>query len=330
MKLFGKSGVIVAGLVVLVLGWRLIQGEIVQDPYLHYASSLGGGEFRIEYGNSRLFPGLPVILWFIGLFGVDLVMAGYAVMILSLLLSWLIGKRLTNNFDWLWLFFPPIMLDQYTQISTEGLMVMLMFLSLLLVKKRKYLEAGLVLGAGVWVRLAMLAMAMGMAVVLVRERKASQLSRLVAGVMVGVTGLLVYNRLMFGEGEWLYQLRVYQDVGRAELAMVQLVRDVFRAIDWGWYRILASGIIYLGFWAMVAVNLGRQKVKSQWQKMAVMSALFLSAFVFSVGPTPFLEEFSRFLVPVFALGGLFWSRWSQRKQAIVWFLVAVSVMVVVL
>ena len=135
---------------------------------------------------------------------------------------------------------------------------------------------------------------------------------------------MAFNTYLFNNP--FHQLAVYPEVGRASFSLFQLVNDFVRAADWGWYRNIVSGLIYLGFLAGMLHGLFRLN-KAKWDdvsRIAYYSIFLMVGFVFSIGPTPFLEEFPRFLVPVSVLGMLLSVKYHSPKKstAILAFLVS--------
>jgi len=78
---------------------------------------------------------------------------------------------------------------------------------------------------------------------------------------------------------------------------VQIVRDFFRAIDWGWYRILISGTLYVLVNIGACILLYSKRNTSPLHTIAFYWLTLSLLFIFSLGPNPLLEEFARYTVP---------------------------------
>lgn len=295
---------IVTGILCSVMLVRIGRGEIDQDPYLHYADFLvQKNDAPLAYSDSRLLPGLPLILASV----ISVVPINRFTLVIFMLGWWwassyLIAKISANDKMWWVLLFPPIMLDQMTQISTESVLVMILLTTLRWWQKKRYQLASLCLGLGMWFRLISAAFFVALLCKLFQEKKYKLAITTTAWFLVPLVALFWFNTRLFGAGSELQQLFTYVEVGRAQPALIQLGRDVWRAWEWGWLRILFSGLVYLGFWLglfrQAWINAHRAK-KNKNTRLWWAVGLSMSVFVFSVGPTPFLEEFSRFLVPVF-------------------------------
>jgi len=315
-------------MVMLVAGWRYGQGQVEQDHYLEYATVLRTREIdTLPRLDQRLFPGMPVLLVLGGYLTGNMVFAGYGIVFSSVVLSYAILYRLTrSDLAFLSLVFPPVMLTAATLIGTEFPVLALVLGSLLAAKQKRWWWAGLLLGFGVWVRLIALVAGTGIVLFLLVRRRIREAFRVGMPLVLGLGSLLVFNHLVWGA--WDVQWRLNPEYGRVSWALVQLMEDIPRAIDWGWWRQVISGVGYLVLLVWISRQAYKNKSEDEWGKMLGWMAGLMLMFIFSLGPTPFLEEFPRFLVPVWPLLWLKLGNQRLPKQGLVWWLVVVSAVVV--
>lgn len=339
LGIFLKSrlgALLIVAVVVTFLGYaRFAKGIIEQDNYLEYAGAFSKGRIEdIGLADTRLMPGLPILIA-VGryIFG-DVLLAGYMILLISFVLSGGLMNRLTkSNYGWLALVFPPIVLDQMSLISTESVLVLALLIVYGLVKRKNYVGAALVASLSVWLRLIGVGVWLAVVVLMVTEKKWKQLALGLTSLLASWLSLVGFNKWMFGDASlFLYQIEMYRKIGRSSLALHQLYEDIFRAIDWGWYAQVWSGVSYL-LLLMVAAGMVWKYKNKLWvgagNKFLMLSVGFMMVFVFSIGPTPFLEEFPRFLVPVFVyLWLLVWDKLKIGKMAR-WLLVVLSLVVVI-
>lgn len=323
---------ILAVLFLILLGTSWQAGKLEQDDYLGYAYKLSQGEIElISVPESRLFPALPVFLsWglVVGLNKVGVVLIWVGVIYG---MTMMLAKRVWDQGDgWIYIWFPPIVIKQLSLISTEGLLIVVMLGIYWAWKEKRFGVLGWLLGLAWWVRAIGIAFVVATGLVLVLRKMWDQLAQVLVGLGFMLGFWWGYNWLVLGTSDPFWQLRVYQDVGRSSLALVQLVADMVRAFDWGWQRHVYASMGYvavLGWWLKLVWD-NRGERKEDEEMFLVWAVVLMLGFVFSWGPTPFLEEFPRFLVPVFVYLGLLvnpvkcWRQWLKN------ILVLVSVLVV--
>jgi hypothetical protein len=112
-----------------------------------------------------------------------------------------------------------------------------------------------------------------------------------------------FNRFYLNS-DILHQAREYQAVGLLTMPIVQLVKDVIRAIDWGYWRILISGLGYIG----LSLGLVVKTIKRTGDFLSQGDGLMIKTwagltliYVLAVGPIPMLEEFRRYIAVLFPL-----------------------------
>lgn len=301
-------GIIVSSLIVrlIILNSHLKDKNysIQQDNYADYAFSLKnkllkGLEISKENPNTRLFPGYPILILLVNPIFKSEVTAGLAISLFSSVMSiyffWLLTKNLTAT--GIFSFFPPIWVIQSTKVSSEPLVVLLLLSSILLYRCRFFFFSGIVLGFASDVRLISICLLAALIIHLVLDRKGKDIISLIAGFVLLFSLLMFFNYLIFGLSELFQQFAANLTFGRATFGGLQLLKDVFRAIDWGQYRILISGIFYLLINFFALFQLFKHKKISGLYQISFFWMLFSLIFIFLLSPTPLLEEFSRYSVP---------------------------------
>jgi len=121
-KLFKKHWLPFLSLVLAVLlaYFRFSNGIIQQDNYVSYATYLPNSINQISFFDSRLFPGLPILIYVVAFFLNNYYLSGYVLMIASFIGSYILLYKMTkSNLSIIPLIFPPIMLNLATLINTE-------------------------------------------------------------------------------------------------------------------------------------------------------------------------------------------------------------------
>ena len=218
-----------------------------QENYLVYAKVLTSEDLvsSLSYADSRLFPGLVFLIKLFDIFLNNQVLAGLMITIVGLIVIYKIAIYFTNNVLYaVWLtLFPPIVFEQTSKISTEVVVMALLVLAYWLVSKKNYLWASLGLSLATVVRPISGCMFLALLIYL-RGNNRRRLKAFLVYLFFPLL-LLFFNIYHWGLASGLHQLEVYRVVGRATIGIYQLIKDVFRAIDWGQWRILISGLAYL-------------------------------------------------------------------------------------
>lgn len=295
--------------VLIVMMMRVGGGDVQQDNYLVYADHIQTTTLaKLDPADSRLLPGLPLLLATVTTVTKSLSLSGVLLTTGSALVSYVLLYYLTKNrYAAVVLVFPPILLEQFTIVGTESILVAGVIAALYLMRQQLNLKTPktwwlgtFLLASMIWVRLIAAAALVAVVGYELWHRRWQRATAASISLFFSLTLLMAYNYAVFGPTDPFHQILVYSEVGRAQPAVVQLVSDIFRAWDWGWYRSLISGGFYLllcSGWLMYLVRHRSFDKKSVTTWIIVAMVLF----VFSVGPTPFLEEFARFLMPVFVL-----------------------------
>lgn len=277
---------------------------IHQDNYVYYANLLSKGvindALRFSTYDARLFPGYPLLIFLAMKVIGSPVIAGYVISLASSLFSiylfWVITKKTFATL--LFSIFPPIWVAQSTKITTEPLTVFLSLLAIILYRKNTIFLSGVVLGLSTSVRLVTICLLIAILFQMVFLKKWKNIEYLTLGFLPFTLLLFVYNYLVFGQEGIFKQFDLYPSIAHASNGLLQVVKDIFRAIDWHQYKILFSSIAYmiLSLWALV--KLFKYRKYSSLTQLFFYWVLFSLIFVFLYGPVPLLEEFRRFIVPI--------------------------------
>lgn len=305
---------------------RFGSGVIQQDNYVGYAKSLPFSVDNIDFFESRLLPGLPILIYLFGAVTPNYYVAGYIVTLLSFIGSYFLLYKLTKSrLSFLPLVFPPILLSLATLIDTEFPFIFLGLFGYYLIKSKKLPLAFLVLGLSVWFRLAGVALIFGVFMYFLINKKVSGFFVNLPYFLIPVIALMVYNAHFFGSGNLFYQISAYEALhpGRISIGVTQLGADLVRAIRWHWYRIFASGFFYIIFF----VTLWLKSVKLKSLGFWLITGVYL--FTLTVNLVPFLENLGRYLAPTVPF---FWlilhDRFKGKGLGLLYLLLPVSVLVV--
>ena len=92
--------------------FRFNHGNIQQDNYVGYAKVLPNSLNSISFFDSRLFPGLPILIFLFGQITRNFYVSGYLITILSFAGSYYLLYKITGSkLSILSLVFPPILLN---------------------------------------------------------------------------------------------------------------------------------------------------------------------------------------------------------------------------
>lgn|GEM_PF-2730760 len=290
--------------------------SIQQDNYADFTLALGQGTLAsggVSYFDTRLFPGYPAVILVVGLLvPVSEIAIGVAISFLSSLVAiYLFWKWSGHQLaTWLMAVFPPVWLGLATKVATEPLAICLMLVSILLLRKKHYLVAGLVLGFACLVRnIAVFAgVALTIELLLSMSRwqtKGRQLLLFGTGGVVSAIVLLLFNYWQWGADNLFYQFMVYTNELDTSIGLVMLFQNIYRTLDWGQYRILVSGLAYVVVTGFGMVGLFKRKDLNPVFRVSFFWAALSLLFILSLSMHTFLEDFSRYSIvvwPAIALG----------------------------
>lgn len=321
-----KGFIIVLFLSVFLVFFRFNKGTIQQDNYVGYAEFLPSRVSNISFYDSRLLPGLPILIYFLHFITGDYYVAGYLVTLISVVgCYWLLYKLTKSTLSFLPLVFPPIMLNLASLIDTEFPFVFLTIFAYFLFKKEKLKWAFLLIGFSVWFRLVGFAFLGGVFVYMFLKKSTKMFLLNLPYLLIPVILLCVYNIHYFGSQNPFYQLFTYEALhpSRISIGFIQLIQDLTRAFRWGWYRILTSGIFYI----FVFVSLYFKAYKTKNLEFWIITGIYL--FTLTVNLVPFLENLGRYLAPTIPLFWMiFYSRLKSSK--LLYLTIPLSVIVVLL
>jgi hypothetical protein len=311
-------------LAVFLMFFRFSHGVIQQDNYVGYAKILPFSVGNVSFFDSRLFPGLPILIYLFGLITRNFYIAGYLITFLSFVGSYYLLYKITSSkLSILPLIFPPILLNLVTLIDTEFPFIFLIILGYYLIKNKKFALAFAVLGISVWFRLAGIALMFGVFLYFWIEKRLTKFFIYLPYFLIPIAFLLIYNVHFFGPKNILYQLSTYEALhsGRISFGIIQLGADLIRAIRWHWYRVFLSGLFYIALFAVLWVKSIKFKSLTFW----MITGFYI--FTLSINLVPFLENLGRYLAPTIPL---FWIMFHDKvkSEKILYFLLPLSVLVV--
>jgi hypothetical protein len=309
-------------LVVMII--RFHRAQIQQDNYLGYATALSNGLKDISFFDSRLFPGLPVIIFILNLFINNIFVSGYLAIFAAFIGSYIILYKLTGSVNsFLPIIFPPVMLNQASLIATEMPVMFFILLSLYFFKKEKYSLTILLSTFGFWIRaIAIIPGIIFFVWLLIKKGKNS--IKYLPYLLFPFAILALFNLHFFGSKDLLHQFTAYRLLGVGTLGIFQIFADISRAWRWGWYRIFASGLFYFSLSIIIFVGALIELKKKTPLFNKILSIIILASivFIFSLNSVPFLENLGRYLSPMFPL---FWLLIYQKFKSEKWLYFIASV-----
>lgn len=293
-----------------------------QDNYWEYGQALLGKR-HFSPDDKRLFPATGILFAAMGIFIADKIVAGAIISLIFVVVSYLLIRKINSEISPFFLLcFPPIVFKSFSLISSESFMIIVLLASFLLWKNNRKNLSYIALGLLLWIRL------IGIAVILARvflDFQEKNIFQAIKGLVITVLSIgifLCYNQLLFHNP--LIQLLVYPQAGHASIALLQFTQDIFRSFNNGQYRIFFSGVIYFILLGVYFFFGWKKRNNNTFSKYIFLSSVMMTIFVFTLGPTPFLEEYARFLVPVFLCLGLLIPQ-MQKKFIPVFVLISILV-----
>jgi hypothetical protein len=313
-------------LIVSLAIFRYNSGIVQQDNYLAYARILPTSVGSISFFESRLLPGLPVLIYLVRQIVQNYYLAGYVVTVASFIGSYFLLYKITGSkLSVLPLVFPPILLNLATLIDTEFPFIFLMLLGVYFLKKNKFPWAFLIIGISVWFRLAGMAVIFGIFVYFLIRKELGKFLKYTPYFLVPVVLLLLFNTHFFGSRNLFYQIFTYEKLhpGRISIGFIQLGSDLLRAFRWGWYRILFSGLAYIALFTILWVK----SVKIRHLEFWTITGIYI--FTLLVNLVPFLENLGRYLAPT---APLFWIIFYKKlgKEGLLYLLLPLSALAVLI
>lgn len=277
--------------------------SIHQDNYVHYAKAIRENTLNSPFfqkADTRLFPGYPISINFLTFVVPSQINSGIIISFASSLFSvwifWLIIKDKLATL--IFTFFPPIWITQSTKIANESLTVLLLLLSLFMFFKKKSIFSGLLLGLALNVRLIAICLLPSLLLTSFLTNKKTDSIKILAGFISSVVLLFIYNYIYFGKENIFIQFIQYPQVGKGTIGILQIIQDLGRTLDWKQYKIFFSGLFYVLITLTSIISLFVARKKIFLNLVFFYWLLFSLLFILSFGPTPILEDFARFTVPV--------------------------------
>jgi hypothetical protein len=318
-------------LAVLLALFRFSHGIVQQDNYLGYATSLARGLKDISFFDSRLFPGLPILIYLTAFLVKNYYLAGYFITLLSFAGSYFLLYKITNStLSILPLIFPPVMLNQASLVATEMPAIFLVLLCLYLFKKQKFALSILVSAFGFWIRPVAIIPAVVIFIYLLMKNKRRAVKYL-PFFLLPIVLLFLFNLNFFGSNDLFHQFTAYRTLGVGTLGIIQIFADIPRSLRWGWYRIFVSGIFYFSLAALLLTGalVEIKKKADVFIKIVAFTLLASLLFIFSFNSVPFLENLGRYLAPTMPL---FWIIFHKNLKIGKWayLLLPASLLIVLL
>ena len=303
-----------------------------QENYLAYVEAMASGNFSnyLSYSDSRLFPGLPLLILLLNVFIKNKIVAGIFLTVVGLIVIVRVVQHFTNSVSYavLLTLFPPIVFEQSSKISTEVLVIALLLLAYWLVSRKEYLWTSLLLGYATIVRPISGCMFLALLVYLITSKKLRVKAFLI--YLIFPLLLLLFNIYHWGLSSSFRQIEVYSVVNRTTVGIYQLIEDVSRAIDWGQWRILVSGLTYVVLYGFVLTKIIKKKGDFLFKndgKLIKCWSVFTSIFILLPGSTPFLEEIRRYMAIFFPLALLVNYKYFLKRKALLYLSLASIVIV---
>ncbi|MFH1187078.1 MAG: hypothetical protein V1697_02805 [Candidatus Levyibacteriota bacterium] len=277
--------------------------NLQQDNYLNYATALAQGSVKnsnLSENDWRLFPGYPVMIiivdYVINSKLIAALLINILVTIASIVIFWIITKK-NIIFTALFSIFPPIWLYQSVKVSTEPVTLFLLLLSIFVFLKKKYYTVGLIIGMAFTVRLISISLLFALIFFMFTKKEFLGIRKIIITFLIGLVSFFLYNYLVFGQDLIFVQFIKYNSFETVVIGTTQIIKDIFRVLDSGQYRIFFSGMFYLSINLFALIGLYFSRHKSVFHMISLYWFVFSLLFIFSLSPDKLLEEFSRFTVP---------------------------------
>jgi len=279
---------------------------IQQENFLGYAHALRSGDFAnaISWYDSRLFPGLSFLIFLLNFVTQNGFISGLLIILISLSLIYFIADHFIQKPIYsLWLtVFPPIVFEQTSKISTELVLIALLMLFYYFFTKEKYLFSSLISSYATIIRPISICAFLPLFLYLLRSQQKKLAAKALLIFLIFPLFLALFN--LYHWGAVFHQAAVYRGIDRPSLGFIQWLLDIRRTIAWGQWRILLSGLAYSCFTFFLIFRILKEKKDFlvRGDNFLVKTwAVLTMVFIFSIGPTPFLEYLSRFSAVFFPL-----------------------------
>lgn len=303
--------------------------SLQQEQFVTYVTPMARGVFPngVPWAFTANFPGLPFLIWAVNLIVRNIWISGYLITIVSLVVTYLLTTKLTKNPFWGFLvtIFPPIVFELTSKISTETVAIAISILVYWLLSKKKYLWIAFLSGYGVILRPIMICPFIAVLIIQLGHQKAWEIIKQLALFSIFPLVMVIFNLHYWRDP--LYQFVIHVEGGRAVPVVIQLVKDVFRAIKIGEIKILYSGLSYVIFsvWLLWLTLQNKKDYLFKGDRLFVIIATVLTfVFNYSIGPIPILEEIRRYLAVFFPLILIVNYRYFLTKKPLVYLFLGFS------
>jgi hypothetical protein len=301
-------------LAIIVAFIRFHRGIIQQDNYLDYARVFPD-IFKLSFSDTRLFPGLPLLILFINFFVNNLTISGYLVTFMSFTGSYLLLYKMTGSrLSFLFLVFPPILFNLTSLVDTEMPFIFLLLLGVYFLRKNKAFLSFFILGISLWFRLAALGILFGLFLFLLTSKSIRRFFINLPYFLIPALTLFIYDVHFFGPTNFFYQFFFLRNLiasGTMSIGILQLGSDLVRSFQWHWYRIFFSGFFYVVFYSAFYI-MSFKKLKEHALEFWLLTGFYSFTLIYSF--VPFLEGLGRYLAPTIPIFWLiFHSKFKDSK-----------------
>jgi Gpi18-like mannosyltransferase len=211
---------------------------------------------------------------------------------------------------------PPMWIEQSTKVANEPLFILLSLGALLLFLRKKYFVSGCIIGLAFTTRPIGLMLLLAFLIFLLQKQQAKQILKTLAGFVIPVILLFLFNGIIFGPHEILEQFIHPDRYGNLRLGFIQIAKDFYRTIDWKQYKIFLSGTFYVITNLFALIILIHYRKKSDLIYLCFLWLTTTLLFILTFSPFTLLDNFGRYALaalPSYLLGfSLFYrSMWKK-------------------
>lgn len=280
--------------------------DFQQEHYTQYIAALKSNSINsmgFPETEKRLFPGYIILILGLSLIINSTIVSGIVISIIAFILSyilvWKIFKNLLTNF--IFAFFPPVWVIQTTKSATEPITVLFLLSSLYFFLKKSYFLTGIFIGLALNIRLISITLLFVFIFKLLKNKMHKESINLLIGFLLTSSILLMFNYMVFGQKNLFIQfVNIKGNYGTQTLGIIQIVKDIYRTIDWHQYRILFSGLFYLIINIFGLFLLFKFRKLSNLYDICFYWFLFSLIFIFTFSPFTLIENFGRYTAPLLA------------------------------
>lgn len=265
-----------------------------------YAEALAQPQFpnNLTAWDTRLFPGLPFLIFLLNFVTSNSIISGCLVTLTCLsLIFWIAYLFCKNPLYSFWLtLFPPIILEQTSKVSTESVLIAVLFMAYYYFNKKKFILVSLILGFAFIVRPVALCFFIPVIYILLKQKNYKKILLSLLCFSLFPILLFIFNFHFWPQDFLFRQFLSYPKVVTNNWVIIQVISDLRRTLDWHQYRIFISGSLYLlfSFYLFIIMVKNKNLLLKIWSILTFL-------FIFSLGPIPVLEDTRRYLAVFFPL-----------------------------